>query len=332
MTFVSATQLPRIDRIPAAVRRWVEVVRAEGMHPAIQRRNIILWCIVIAMVVLQAPLIAFGPFSIDAANAGQLALFMAFLGAASTLMLKRYRDPFLGLAMAGYAQMTSVSIVGVAYSYFAASLAMPWQDELFMAMDRAIGFDWMALMQWMSAERWRLVVAAAAYIALAPQIMAVVPLLVLFRRFHKLQVFILAWFFSATATVSVFALLPAVSTFEHLGIVDHMKAIMPVSGGFSHLPDLLAARAHEPLALYGKPEGMIAFPSFHACGGMLLMWAFWQVRLLRWPAVAVNALMIAATPVIGGHYLVDVIAGVLLALGSIALASRLMPPPEPVAP
>ena len=43
------------------------------------------------------------------------------------------------------------------------------------------------------------------------------------------------------------------------------------------------------------------------------MWALWPVRGFGVLAVAMNVLMIAATPVIGAHYVIDVIGGVLLA-------------------
>jgi hypothetical protein len=327
MTFAPTDALAQPSGPGAALRRWAEAGRAKGLHPAIRRRDTLLWLVVIAFAVLQAPLVVLGPFAIGHVEAGQLALFMCLLFVASRLMLVRYSDPVLGLAFAGYAQMTSISLVGIGYSYFAASLAMPLQDELFMAMDRAMGLDWMAYMEWLTGDRRRLAIAGMGYASMPIQIVIVVPLLALFHRFHAMQVFILAWFIGAVVTFVVFAGLPAVSTFEHLGIVERMKQIMPVSGGFSHLPDFLAARAGGPITLYVKPQGMIAFPSFHACGGALLMWAFWQVKWLRWPGVAVNAVMIAATPVIGSHYFVDVIAGVALAVAAIALAKRLFPQP-----
>ena len=39
--------------------------------------------------------------------------------------------------------------------------------------------------------------------------------------------------------------------------------------------------------------------------------------------IRVNVLMVAATPVIGAHYVIDIIAGVAVAAGSILLAKHL---------
>jgi membrane-associated phospholipid phosphatase len=47
------------------------------------------------------------------------------------------------------------------------------------------------------------------------------------------------------------------------------------------------------------------------------------VKLLRPIAILANVAMIAATPTVGGHYFVDIIAGVALAAASIAVAGRI---------
>jgi membrane-associated phospholipid phosphatase len=49
------------------------------------------------------------------------------------------------------------------------------------------------------------------------------------------------------------------------------------------------------------------------------MWALWPVRFVGGVAAALNVLMIAATPVIGAHYMIDVFGGVALAAISILL-------------
>ena len=62
-------------------------------------------------------------------------------------------------------------------------------------------------------------------------------------------------------------------------------------------------------------------PSFHAALGVLLIWAVWPERALRWISVVLNVTMIAATPFLGAHYLVDVIAGLCIASISIRITT-----------
>ena len=65
-------------------------------------------------------------------------------------------------------------------------------------------------------------------------------------------------------------------------------------------------------------EGLVAFPSFHTAAGLLYIWAFWPLRLLRWPAIVVNCAMIATTPLGGAHYVIDLLAGAVVAFAAIA--------------
>ncbi|MBA2400684.1 MAG: phosphatase PAP2 family protein, partial [Bradyrhizobium sp.] len=69
---------------------------------------------------------------------------------------------------------------------------------------------------------------------------------------------------------------------------------------------------------------VVSFPSFHAASGILYMWALWPVRYVGGVAVALNLLMIASTPVIGAHYMIDVFGGVALAVVGICLSKYLL--------
>jgi membrane-associated phospholipid phosphatase len=69
---------------------------------------------------------------------------------------------------------------------------------------------------------------------------------------------------------------------------------------------------------------------------VLALWALWCVWWLRPLALIANVSMLLATPLVGGHYFVDVIAGVGLSVLAIA-AARLIgewsirPEAQPVA-
>ena len=60
------------------------------------------------------------------------------------------------------------------------------------------------------------------------------------------------------------------------------------------------------------------------------------MRAARWPSAVINALMVAATPIDGSHYLIDVLAGVgvagLCLLAARALVARYADPAGAVAP
>lgn len=67
-------------------------------------------------------------------------------------------------------------------------------------------------------------------------------------------------------------------------------------------------------------NGLVTFPSLHAADAVILAWGFsW---LGRWaaPAVVVNILMVGTALFVGGHYLVDLIAGCGLAVAAMLSA------------
>jgi membrane-associated phospholipid phosphatase len=69
--------------------------------------------------------------------------------------------------------------------------------------------------------------------------------------------------------------------------------------------------------------GILTFPSFHAASAALYIWAFSPLRWLRLLLVPCNILMIAASPVGGGHYFVDVFAGIAVSAAAIVVTLRI---------
>ena len=72
-------------------------------------------------------------------------------------------------------------------------------------------------------------------------------------------------------------------------------------------------------------EGIITFPSLHAASGLLVILALWRMPYVRWFALLVSGIMIAATPIEGSHYFVDIIAGLVIAYVSFGLCRSIRP-------
>ena len=68
-------------------------------------------------------------------------------------------------------------------------------------------------------------------------------------------------------------------------------------------------------------NGIITFPSYHTEAACLFIWACWRIPYLRWPVLFLNLTLIAATPIDGAHYVVDAVAGALLAVATVFLLS-----------
>jgi len=98
----------------------------------------------------------------------------------------------------------------------------------------------------------------------------------------------------------------------------------PVGIGSSYVEQFLATRSGLITALtLDQVEGIIQFPSYHAAAAVLLAYAF--ASLPRWIAVPgiifETTLAVSAVPM-GGHHLVDVLAGAAVGAVSLAIATR----------
>jgi membrane-associated phospholipid phosphatase len=125
-------------------------------------------------------------------------------------------------------------------------------------------------------------------------------------------------------TCFIFMLMPATTAWTHSGQEALAARILPdlPTTTNSWLNDLMQIRSGLGRHIV-KPSGIIAFPSFHCASAVLNAWAVWKVRAARWPFLAVNLLMIAATPLIGGHYVADLIGGTAVAGVTIATVHAL---------
>ena len=118
----------------------------------------------------------------------------------------------------------------------------------------------------------------------------------------------LIWHFciSLSLTCAIFVFTPALGKVGHAG-TGYISVIMEIRAGLWRVFD------------YNQADGIITFPSFHAALAVILAYA---ARRQPWALVIflpANVLMLASTPTIGGHYLVDLPGGVLVALASILL-------------
>ncbi|MEO1945863.1 MAG: phosphatase PAP2 family protein [Candidatus Thioglobus sp.] len=70
-------------------------------------------------------------------------------------------------------------------------------------------------------------------------------------------------------------------------------------------------------------EGLISFPSFRVIGAVLFMILCWKNKIILIPIVVLNLILIYATLALGYHYLADVLAGIIIAVFSYYISSKI---------
>jgi membrane-associated phospholipid phosphatase len=200
-------------------------------------------------------------------------------------------------------------------TYVALAINWPLQDHTFLAIDRAMGMDPESIVRFVNDHTWLMKFLETGYGFIKWFLVAIPIILAATLRLTRLQHFVAAFSLALAVTLVVSAFVPAIGTFYGLGISPDEFPSINTKIYAAQLRDILAVRAGvlRDLELF-KLAGVVSFPSFHAASAVLYMWALWPVRGIGVVAAAMNVLMIAATPVIGAHYVIDVIGGVLLAV------------------
>lgn len=227
-------------------------------------------------------------------------------------------DARIATMLSGTAQLIAFASVAAPLSYIVTSWGGTLQDHALDHFDKAIGFDWRALLAWMDDHPQLHAVLRAIYLSLMVQSAAAVIALGFAAHFLWLRLFLCAFLMAALISIAVSAFMPALGTwaYYHITPADHPH-IDPVLKNIPALIiDSLRSGAARQLLGLGA-EGIITFPSLHAALAVILIVAFWPFALVRWVALLLNVTMLLATPVEGAHFLADVVAG--LGVAGIAL-------------
>ena len=228
------------------------------------------------------------------------------------LAIPRYRnDPRIRTTVLGVALLIAFQAVGATLSYLVVSTNAPLVDASLAAWDRALGFDWLACLAWIENHPSARAILRCAYYSGLWQLVAVVLYLGFSARSARLREFMRLFALATLLTIVISGLLPAAGAWKHYAVGASFDL-----ASTSHFELLRSGRMHDiPL---GAMQGLISLPSLHSAMAVLLVYAMRGTFV--YPLFAVlNAAMLASTPIEGGHYFVDVLAGVALALGFIAL-------------
>lgn len=270
--------------------------------------------------------VAFTDFSIDLAglivSLGFVAVYAGFAHA-NAVSAKR-RDPQVMFVLGGTAQIVLVTVVMAPLTYVASAANFPLQDANLLALDRVLGLDWAAYVNLVNDRPLLATWLSYGYTMIRWPLFAIPIVLAAAHRYRRIEEFTFAFGLALIATTIVSALVPAIGVYQQIGLdpatlpnldprayLDQVRDLEPVrTGALRHL-DLFAL------------AGIVTFPSFHATSALLYAWAFWPVWWMRPIAIIANGAMLASTPIDGGHYFIDLVAGLAVAVLAI-LAARAM--------
>ncbi|UVI38164.1 phosphatase PAP2 family protein [Qipengyuania spongiae] len=214
----------------------------------------------------------------------------------------------------------------------AASLAIgggEYIDPLLVQIDETFlpFFDWKATTLSLPNDPRLYALLTEIYASLNMQPAAFMLVVLLFGHRHDYHEFMGVWSMALALCILPFAWLPAQSPYIYYGVTEEEMVGAGVTLPWAFFPVLEGIREGHLQALsMNSLSGLVTIPSFHAAGGTVLIWLWWRFRILRWPMVGLNAMMIVAAVPIGSHYVVDIVAGVLVGLLAIVVTKRTLYP------
>jgi membrane-associated phospholipid phosphatase len=260
--------------------------------------------------------VAFGTTAVIAVVSGLIAYIYTFARG-------RAADPKVTFSLGTISQVILVTAIVGPLSYVAGATHLPLQDQTFLLIDRAMGMDPEPIARFVDAHPMIARCLHTGYGFIKWPLLGIPIILTMTLRLVRLQVFMGALCFALAVTIAISALVPAIGTFYGLQLQAEGFGTLDTTVYAAQLRDIVALRngSLRYLELF-QLAGIVSFPSFHAASAVLYMWALWPVRGFASLSIATNVLMIAATPVIGAHYMIDVFGGILVAVVSIMLANH----------
>lgn len=196
---------------------------------------------------------------------------------ASALAL-RGRFPRIAASCAGIALSLILLPVAVFFVYLCATPGLPLADHVLAAADHALGFDWPAWFRLTTASKTiRLSLTMLYGWGWTIQLGALPPLLPIFspcRHAEFLTINVTALLLISLGSM----LMPAAGAPFYFGVVPAQFARAALIAGHE---TFLALRENPHLINIGWPQGVIAFPSYHAAGTVIFAYA---VRGARRPS------------------------------------------------
>lgn len=231
---------------------------------------------------------------------------------------RHFRDPQdrkIGIVCEEIAALVAFSLAAAIFSYLVLSTGRPPIDSYLLAIDAALGFDWEGYVDYVIHHPVFGPLSMVAYMSSLAQVTVLVIWSSFTGRTALTQRFMASIMLGALSCIVISGLLPSAGavgtiqppdsffvTRQPFVNVDYMETYFQLRDGGARVLD------------FATLKGMISFPSYHGTLSVLIMLAFLSARRFVVPAFILNALVLLATPVDGGHHMSDVLAGVSIAV------------------
>jgi hypothetical protein len=201
-----------------------------------------------------------------------------------------------------------VLVTGVQFTPF------PPIDFALRRWDHALGFNTVAVLRWTAARPALRSFLNSCYDSTDIQLTLALLIATMAQDRRRMRVYLYAMVYSSLIGCLFYYFFPSSGPATVYASPDFM--------GIQRFAAMKFYQVHHFQKVTTMLGGMIAFPSFHVAWSVLLSYAALPYRRAFYAIAALNVLAIVSTVLLGWHYLVDVPAGIALAVFSLVAAAR----------
>lgn len=282
-----------------------------------------VWITVAAVVAVDLAALATPFVSLDDGSWPRLLLILLSAAGLSIIAHLAPLSPRLYVLVTGFAISLSLWPALKMLNHITMAFPLPLADAYLSSADSMLGFDWLSYVRWLDQYPSLLNLMGLTYGTLTDFCTLTFLILLLVKGHERAMELICLFVISAVFTILVGPLAPAKGAMVFYAPDAGQFASVSTSMGTYFWAPLEAIRGRSSIELsLASLPGLVAFPSFHTAMGVILIYVWRGAAITFVPSLAINLVMIASTPLFGGHYLVDVIAGIATAAGTILLYNQ----------
>jgi membrane-associated phospholipid phosphatase len=324
-------------RLQSAVGRWLMF---SDYGETAQRHMAVVWSCVLGCALADAIWLPNSRLSFASSNWPDLLQGLAGCGLAAiflTVSFSRLRSDTSRPAVVLQAVLTITELLwraalpigalltaGATLSYLITSADLPLQDAVLANLDRDLGFFWPRFLDMANSSPILASSFVRAYQTIGPIAALVIVWLALTRHGERLTELVAVLSLSTVGLCIGMWLVPAAGAFAYYAPAPQRFTNFSALGEMWTFAQAFTMLRDGSLSVIDLSDlqGVVSFPSFHTVLGVLTTYALRDTKWLVIPVLLVNAAMIASTMPVGGHHLVDVLAGAGLTFGAILLVRR----------
>jgi hypothetical protein len=267
-------------------------------------RSVVIWAAIGCVFAVDSLWLSLSPLSVERSGIATAVIATALLTVIAMFYTTSGRSDAIARAAHASAQWIAFSTAGVVLSYLVTSTHAPLVDHTLLLIDLRLGFDWTAWTTWVGAHVAAHWFVAVSYGLLAPEMLLCLVWLPLAGSGDELIGLLII---GALITIVLSGFAPAIGHLPHASQVAQVTALR--AGTMREIP-------------LSHPEGLIAFSSFHTALAVSLAYASRRSRWLFPMTCLLGAAIVISVPSEGGHYIVDAIGGIAVALCAAAVIPR----------